>query len=854
MKKINWKSLFIKLLPHIGAIAVMYLLTAVYFSPVCFDNKKLPQGDMLNYKGVTKELDDYKNETGITSGWTNSMFSGMPTEALYVKKPFNIFDTFSVVLRGGFDYHTAGIVFSYLIGFYIFMLCMGSSAWLALLGAIAYTFCSYNLIIIDAGHVTKGYAMAFIAPMLGGVILAYRKKYLAGFLVTMIFVGIELAKNHLQITYYAGLMILAAVIGYFIYYLVQYRKHKESFTPFWKASGLLLLAALLATTPNMANLYANYVFSKDTMRGGSELSIKPGENMKDAHDTPNESGLEIDYAYAWSYGKMETFTLLVPDLYGSGHTMLDKNDPTAQELRQYGYGSTYLPTYWGAQPFTSGPVYAGAIVCFLFILGLFVVKGPEKWILLATVILSFILAWGKNLMPVNEWLFHHLPMYNKFRAPSMALIIAGVAMPMLGLLGLKAIFDRAVENQQAWKWTRISLYITGGLCLLMMLLGATVFDFNGVNDGSFQNQLLSAGFDKSRANSIMDILHDYRKSMLMKDAIRSLVFILLAFGVLALYLKNKFKKTWIPVVLLSALVLVDLWPVAKRYLNNDSFQTQKKAESGLEATQANRLISQDKTLNFRVANLAGNTFNDAQTSYHHKSIGGYSGVKLRRYQDLIDFYLQNEVRQGYVAIAQAQGKMERVDPDKIKILNMLNTKYFILSGADGNTVPVENPYRYGNAWFPHQLRWVNNADEEILALADTDLEHTAIIDQRYRDRVQGDRFEPDSTATIVNTLCKPDHLQYQYQSKKDQLVVFSEVFYDKGGWDVTLDGQPVPHFRADYILRAMTVPAGKHEIDFRYTPHARVLGCKISNIASICCILIMLCGIFLALKPGRSSH
>lgn len=854
MKKINWKSLFIKLLPHIGAIAVMYLLTAVYFSPVCFDNKKLPQGDMLNYKGVTKELDDYKNETGITSGWTNSMFSGMPTEALYVKKPFNIFDTFSVVLRGGFDYHTAGIVFSYLIGFYIFMLCMGSSAWLALLGAIAYTFCSYNLIIIDAGHVTKGYAMAFIAPMLGGVILAYRKKYLAGFLVTMIFVGIELAKNHLQITYYAGLMILAAVIGYFIYYLVQYRKHKESFTPFWKASGLLLLAAVLATTPNMANLYANYVFSKDTMRGGSELSIKPGDNMKDAHDTPNESGLEIDYAYAWSYGKMETFTLLVPDLYGSGHTMLDKNDPTAQELRQYGYGSTYLPTYWGAQPFTSGPVYAGAIVCFLFILGLFVVKGPEKWILLATVILSFILAWGKNLMPVNEWLFHHLPMYNKFRAPSMALIIAGVAMPMLGLLGLKAIFDGAVENQQAWKWTRISLYITGGLCLLMMLLGATVFDFNGANDGSFQNQLLSAGFDKSRANSIMDILHDYRKSMLMKDAIRSLVFILLAFGVLALYLKNKFKKTWIPVVLLSALVLVDLWPVAKRYLNNDSFQTQKKAESGLEATQANRLISQDKTLNFRVANLAGNTFNDAQTSYHHKSIGGYSGVKLRRYQDLIDFYLQNEVRQGYVAIAQAQGKMERVDPDKIKILNMLNTKYFILSGADGNTVPVENPYRYGNAWFPHQLRWVNNADEEILALTDTDLEHTAIIDQRYRDRVQGDRFEPDSTATIVNTLCKPDHLQYQYQSKKDQLVVFSEVFYDKGGWDVTLDGQPVPHFRADYILRAMTVPAGKHEIDFRYTPHARVLGCKISNIASILCILIMLCGIFLALKPGRSSH
>ena len=853
MKKINWKSLITKLLPHLGAIAVMYLLTAVYFSPVCFDNKKLPQGDMLNYKGVTKELEDYKNETGITSGWTNSMFSGMPTEALYVKKPFNIFDTFSKVLRGGFDYLTAGMMFSYLIGFYIFMLCMGSSAWLALLGAIAYAFCSYNFIIIDAGHVTKGYAMAFIAPMLGGVILAYRKKYLAGFLVTLVFVGIELAKNHLQITYYAGLMVVAAVIGYFIYYLVRYFKHKESLTPFWKASGLLLLAALLATTPNMANLYANYVFSKDTMRGGSELSIKPGEGLQDAHNTPNESGLEIDYAYAWSYGKMETFTLLVPDLYGSGHTVLDKSDPTVQALRQNGYGSTYLPTYWGAQPFTSGPVYAGAIVCFLFVLGLFVVKGPEKWILLATVVLSFLLAWGKNLMPLNEWLFHHLPMYNKFRAPSMALIIAGVAMPMLGLLGLKELFDGTVERKQAWRWTRYSLYITGGLCLLMMLLGATVFSYVGANDGSFQNQLLSAGFDKGRVNNILDILYGYRKTMLMKDAVRSLVFILLAFGVLTLYLRNVLKKTWLPIVLLSALMLVDLWPVAQRYLNNGSFQTQKKAESGLDATQANRLIKQDQELNYRVANLAGNTFNDAQTSYHHKSIGGYSGVKLRRYQDLIDFYLQGELQQGYRAIAQAQGRMTQVDPDTFKILNMLNTKYFILSGSDGNTVPVENPYRYGNAWFPNQIQWVVNADEEILALPKTDLQHVAIVDQRYRDRVQGERFEPDSTASIVNTLCKPDHLQYQYNSSRDQLVVFSEVFYDKGGWDVTLDGQPVSHFRADYILRAMTVPAGKHEIDFHYTPHARVLGCKISNIASVVCIMVILLGLALGMKRQQRS-
>lgn len=853
MKNINWKSLLLKLLPHIGAIAVMYLFTLFYFSPVCFDNKTIAQGDMINYKGSSQEVREFHNETGEYSGWTNAMFSGMPTEAMYVQKPFNIFDKISIVLRGGFNHLTAGIMFSYLIGFYIFMMCMGCSAWLSLLGAIAYAFCSYNFIIIEAGHVSKGYAMAFIAPLLGGIILCYRKHYLAGFLITMVFLGIEIAKNHLQITYYAALMVVCFVVGFFIYYLVRYAKDKEPLTPFWKASGVLLLAAFLAIGPNMANLYANYVFSKDTIRGGSELSIKPNEEPSTSSSTPKQSGLDIDYAYAWSYGKAESFTLLVPNIYGGGHAILEKNDPTTQQLRQVGYGSTYLPTYWGAQPFTSGPVYAGAVVCLLFIFGLFTVKGPEKWILAATFVVSLVLAWGKNFMPFNEWTFYHLPLYNKFRAPSMALIIAGVAMPMLGMMAMKEIFADGYDKKKAWKHLRYSLYITGGLCLLVLILGATVFSFTGINDVQFQNQLASAGFDHNGIGKIMNILHDYRKSMLTKDAVRSLIFILLAFGALTLHLKGVTKKAWIPVVILCTITTVDMWPIAKRYLSNDDFVTKKKAESGLEATQANKIISQDTDINFRVANFASSTFNDAQTSYYHKSIGGYSGVKLRRYQDIIDFYLQDEIRQGYSAIVNAQGAMELVNPEQFKILNMLNTKYFILPGRDNQTIPIENPYRYGNAWFADHVQWVENADEEILLLKSTDLKRVALVDKRFSDRINQEAFGIDSTATIVNTLCKPNRLQYKYNASRDQLVVFSEVFYEKGGWDVTVDGQPAKHFRANYLLRAMMVPAGSHDIEFTYTPHARLLGCKISNIASFVCIIIVIIGIALLLKPKHTS-
>lgn len=840
MNKIDWKSFFKKLLPHLGAIVFMYLLTLGYFSPLFMDNKDLPQGDMVSVDGMTKEVKDYQAETGEYSGWMNSMFSGMPTETLYGQPGFNIFGWCNKIFRGFLPYHTAGIFFTYLLGFYVFMICIGSEWWLALLAAIAYALASYNVIVIDAGHITKAYAMGIMAPAIGGVILCYRKKFIAGFLTTMLFIGMLIAYSHLQIDYYTAIIIGCIAVAYLVYYIIESIRKNEKFISFLKASGLLLLAAILGVLPSMFNLYPSYVYSKDTMRGGSELTITPESKQTEAK--PNEGGLEIDYAYAWSYGKAETFTLLVPNTYGSGHTMLEKSDPTVRELRDAGYGSTYLPTYWGDQPFTAGPVYVGAIVCFLFILGLFVVKGPEKWWVIAVVILSFILAWGKNLMPINEWLFHHLPLYNKFRTPSMALTIAGVAMPILGMLALKEIFSGNIAKAKAWKYSWISAAISGGLCILVMILGKTVFNFTGAGDAGFQQQLASGGFDQGRIDDIMNILVNYRESMLMKDAWRSLIFIALAFGAIALYCKNVIKKGWIIGISLIVLVLVDMWPVAQRYLNNDHFVAKKKVEKAIQPTEADNFILQDKDINFRVLNLATNTFNESQTSYFHKSIGGYSPAKLRRYQDMIDFYISGDIQKAYSAIVRAQGNMQAVSDTDFQILNLLNTKYFILQGGNNNTIPLENPYRFGNAWFVNEAKIVANPDEEILALGNTNLKDVAVVDQRYKDQVVGKDFTRDTMATIVNTLCKPNKLKYKTKASKEQLAVFSEVFYDNGGWIAHIDGKEVPHFRSDYILRTMVIPAGEHEIEFNYVPHARLLGCKISNISSVICILVLLAG------------
>lgn len=841
-----WK----KVLPHVAAIAIMYLLTVVYFSPVVIDNKDLPQGDDISAICMVKDVNDLRAEDGVGSEWSNGMFCGMPSTTVAGQgSSLNIFAKLANVLRLGMPYKTAGMLFSYLLGFYIFMVCMGANAWFALFGAIAYGFASYNLIIIHAGHITKAYAMAYIAPMLGGVMLCFRKKYLLGFLITLTFLGILISRNHIQIDYYAALMVVCVGISYLVYYIIASIRKTEQFSSFLKAAGVLVVAAGLAVLPSFGGLYPTYKYSKDTMRGGSELSITPEHQQASA--TPNAGGLDIDYAYAWSYGKMETFTQLVPNLYGGGHVMLEKSDPTMRELRNAGYASPYLPTYWGQQPFTEGPVYVGAIVCFLFILGLFVVKGPEKWWIIAACVVSFILAWGKNLMPINEWLFHNLPMYNKFRTPSMALIIAGVAMPMLGIFALKDIFNGSIEKQKAWKYTYISAGISVGLCLLLMIVVKAAGSFIGAGDAGFQQQLASAGFDQGHIDNIMSILISYRKSMLTGDTWRSIGFIIAAFAFLWLYLKDILKKEWMLTCSLAFLVLIDLWGVDRRYLNESSFERKSKAEATVPKTETDELILADTDINYRVLNLSTNTFNESLTSYYHKSIGGYSPAKLRRYQDLIDFYIANDMQKAMSAIVNAQGNMAAIDANVYPILNMLNTKYFILPLNGGATMPLMNPYRQGNAWFVQNVKMVDNADAEILALGKTDLRTTAIIDKRFAADVTAKSFATDSMNTIVNTLCKPNHLTYKTSAKTQQLAVFSEIYYDRDGWqnhkedgwEVTIDGKPAPLFRANYVLRAMMIPAGEHVVDFKFVPYTRFFGQKVSNISSIVDILVLLVGV-----------
>lgn len=853
MKKIDWKNIFSKVWPHAIAIAVLYIITVVFFAPIVIDGKALPQSDDISAIGMVKDAEDLRSEDGVGSEWTNGMFSGMPTTAGAGQgSSFNVFDKISRTLCLGLPYKTAGLLFSYLLAFYVFVICMGGSIWLALLGAVAYGFASYNIIIIDVGHVTKAASMAYIAPMLMGVILVFRKRYLFGALLTLLSLGAMVARNHVQICYYAAIMVLCVAFAFLIYYIIASAKKSEKFNSFLKACGVLAIVAILAVLPSANNLLPTYEYGKDTMRGGQQLS------QKMTTDKPS-TGLDIDYAYAWSEGRMETFTHLIPNLYGGGHTMLEKDDPTLRRLQEVGYGSNYLPTYWGNQPFTAGPLYAGAIVCWLFVLGLFVVKGPEKWWVIAACIISILLSWGKNFLPFNEWMFHNLPLYNKFRTPSMALVILGVAMPMLGVWGLHDIVSGKTDRKRALTYTYISAGITGGLCLLFMLLAKTVFTFTGVGDEGFMQQLTGAGFSAVAADSVMQILRDYRCSMLVSDAWRSFLFIAFAFAAFWLYLKGKVKNGKLTVVVMALLVLVDAWGVARRYLDETHFEKSSKVETPVRKTETDEMILQDTNVNYRVLNLSTNTFNESQTSYFHKSIGGYSPAKMRRYQDLIDAYLSPEIQQMMNSIYQTQGNLAAA-PTATPILNMLNCKYVIVPLQGGQTAPVQNPHCMGNAWFVEDVRVVDDADQEFRALGTADLHKFAIVDKQFAGLLPKHRIQHDSTATITNTLCKPNHLVYTATSATDQLAVFSEIYYDRDGWnkhsqdgwEATIDGKEVPHFRADYVLRAMVIPAGEHTIEFKFVPYTRLLAHRITNASSIVVIILLIGAIVYGIY--RNNH
>jgi hypothetical protein len=767
MKGFDYK----KFLPHVLAIVIFACLSIFYFYPVMFENKDLHQGDVTSSMAWGNDLTQYHKQTGDYAFWSNAMFGGMPANYSLMPPSKNIFQFFSKPLMLNLPPLHVGLVFLYLLGFYIFLLSLGAKPWLSIVGAIAYALASYNLVIIDAGHINKGYVMATMAPILGGIILCYRKKFLIGSLITLIFTGMNVMWSHQQVSYYLLIMILTLAIVYFIYAI---REHTVK--DFFKSSVILLVVATIAVLPAADRLLPTSDYVKETMRGGAVLK----QNAKGEKET---SGLEIDYAYMWSYGKAESFTLLIPNLYGGSSSYdLGKDSKTYQALSQTGQADAFTkqaPAYWGDQPGTSGPVYIGAIICFLFVLGLIIVKGPEPWWILVTTVISLILSWGRNLEGLNEFLFYHLPLYNKFRTPSMALVIAEVSMVTLAILALKQVIETK-DKKSLLKPLYVAFGVTGGLSLIFALFGGSLFSFTSEMDTQYQ-----------LPGWLVEALQDDRKSLLTADAWRSFAFILAALVLLWLFVKGKAQK----VVLIGGLglfILVDLWSVDRRFLGTDNFLP-KRAAKAITPTEADLTILQDTDPNYRVLNLTTNTFNESTTSYFHKSIGGYSPVKFRRYQDIIDYHLS--------------GKLN------MNVLNMLNTRYFIVPSDQGKPVVQRNPDALGNAWFVDSIRWVASPDEEIVALNDFNPKRVAVIDQVWQKTLQLDKITATDTSALVFTNYSPGKLTYEYQSQQDNLAVFSEIYYKT--WKAYVDGNEVTPIRVNYILRGLKVPAGKHQIEFK---------------------------------------
>ena len=789
MQKIDWKQIWTKTWHHLVAIVTFVLLVMAYFAPQVFENKQLPQGDMISARGMGHDAREYHEQTGEWSHWSNSMFGGMPYNVTSGVDSKSIFRPISTLMKVSFHGETTAVLWLLLIGFYIFMLAVGGGPWLGIVGAIAFAFGSYNLIIIGAGHVTKGWVLATVPAVIGGCMLCYQKKYIVGFIVTLLATGLNVYWNHQQISYYTLLMLIPLAITYLVY-AIREKKQKQ----FWTASAALVVAAIMAIAPAMDKLVPTWDYSKETMRGGAVLK---GTEDSEA----GKSGLNREYAFQWSYGKAETMTLLIPNFYGgSSNYALGEDSETYKTVKKYAGSSQAkqiaksLPTYWGDQPFTSGPVYAGAIICFLFVLGLLTVKGPERWWLLVAVIIGILLSWGRNLPSLNNWLFDHLPLYNKFRTPSMSLVMTTTAMAMLGMLALRALLKKEVELKHIY----IATGITGGLCLLFAL-------FPGMAGG------FTAKMDAQLPEWLSECLIEDRRAMLTSDAWRSLCFILFAAAGAFAYLKIEKMRSGIVIALMGVLILADLWTVDKRFLNDDHFVPKKR--NLVTMTEADKQILADKDPNYRVLNLTTSTFNDAQTSYFHKSVGGYSPAKLRRYQDIIDHYFAGNIN--------------------MNVLNMLNTRYVITPQG-----VQYNPAAFGNAWFVQNIEWVNNPNEEIAAIGNADLLQKAVIDTCWRTKVSEGLAMTQPASIRLTNYANPGNLFYESESGEDGLAVFSEVYYKT--WKAFIDGKEVPVVRANYILRAIEVPAGKHTIEFRCEDDLLLDTQIVSTIASCLVVLVII--------------
>ena len=820
----------------IGIIACILgfaLITLLYFSPI-LEGKRIKQHDIEMYKGMAKEISDYREATGEQTLWTNSMFGGMPAWNISVKSNSNLMQPANKILSLGFP-HPIGAVFISMLGFFILLLVLDCSVWISFIGGLAYGLTSYLFIIIGAGHNSKAMAMAYMAPVIAGILLTYKGKYLWGSLLTAIALALEVRAGHLQITYYLLLTVIVLLIAEFVSDI-----RKKQIGHFFKASVCLIVAALIGVLTNTTTLYANYKFGQETTRGKPVLTQNQASQTK---------GLERDYITQWSYGKGETWSLLIPNAKGGASAYIGKQNPALDKAdRQFKDSIAQSNAYWGDQPGTSGPVYVGAIVVFLFVLGALTVKGKLKWALLIATLLSILLSWGKNFMGFTDFFIDHVPGYNKFRAVSMTLVIAEVCMPLLGFLGLAELFKQPDSFKKNQKKLFIAFGITAGVCLLFCIAPKVFFSFLSQGEAQQFNQLAS-GKDGAVYQAFATQLENVRVSIFRKDALRSLLFIILAAVPILLRGKGKLKAA--PAcIILAALVAVDLFIVDRRYLNNDNFISKKLFDKPFTATAADQAILNDKSLDYRVLNLTKDVFNDASTSYFHKSVGGYHGAKLRRYQDLISNYLNPEIRRFGTLLSTVNTNADfKTVMQQQQILNMLNTKYIIL---DPNATPLENPCAFGNAWIAIDVKWVDTPNDEFDALGPTDLRHTAVLNKEFESQV-GDYAANDSLiGQVALTEYKPDRLTYTFQADQDQLVVFSEIWSDMG-WKLYLDGQEHPLLRADYLLRCALIPGGNHQIVMEYAPRIWKTGNTIQLISSSLLLLGLVCAIIVSLRKKKAT-
>ena len=796
-----------KYLPYVAAIVIFAALSCIYCAPV-FQGKVLFAGDNVKYQAAVQESYKYHQETGNYTWWTGSMFSGMPSYQIggghY--KSNDLMQPLIKLLHPSHNKSLPLVLMLYFCCFFVLLRSIGIDRWLSIIGALATGLSSYFYIIEPAGHHTKAWSIALMAVVVAGFLFIYRKKYGLGVALTMIFTAMGFSP-HPQMAYYEFMLIgVLFVAELFIH--IKEKRYRDLII----ATALFAGSALIGMGTGSSNVFANREYVKETMRGGhSDLA-------SDESDAPK--GLSLDYATAWSYGIDESLTFMIPGYMGNAtgydvgtdselYRQLTAKGVSKNDARQFCQSA---PTYWGEQPFTSGPVYAGAAVCFLFLLGLLLVKGPYKWAILVATFFSFALSWGKNWMWLTELFYNWFPMYSKFRSVSSILIVAEITVPLLGFMAIKQIMDGKVERKEINRSIYISAGITGGICLLLALFGGSMFSFVSSNDASMQAQL---------PDWVFSAIIDERASILRSDSFRSFLFIAVAAGVVWLFANDKIKKQWM-VAALGVIIVADMWPVDKRFFNDSNFIYTKQLRNQFTPLPYEKAIMADTDPHFRVMNLAANTFNDSRTSYYFKSLGGYSAAKLRRYQDIIDVYLSSV---------------------NLEVVSMLNAKYIITQGDDGRETPMRNPGALGNAWYASSLSLASTPNDECSALGKVDLSSTIVVGDDFKQYVSG--FKPAAEGSSINlTSYAPDVLTYQSQSTADGTVVFSEIYYPYG-WKAYIDGKPAEIFRANYLLRAMNIPAGQHEIRMEFRPDSVRKG---NTIASI--FIVMMYAIVLGLIAG----